>query len=986
MMTGPPQQQVMLPTAAQQQQQQSLVMGYFVPAPQTSGGQPQIYPPMLVNAQPTLMALSPGPLPQQLNPIENEYAEVDLRDTPDIMRKNESGSLPKPDIIQHNNNNHNKSVVDLPSYANDVDINGPTYMNETRFPRGASLPPMLCDDLMERMQNPAGNPAGNPRENPVAPPRSKRGSRLDLSKSAHSLFCDPDALTDGIRASLKASHPVHKSRGPPRRPPRRTDRFKKSGSFATLPRNFKSRNNSPPPSRCQSACFGSKPTVPMPVGGASGSGSAASLGSLIAGAPPVVPMPRGDSMDLTSLLEESSSSSSSPEAPSIPMPKSGAFDAEIIITPAKKKSIIKQPGEKAFTSPFENPERFIEMQPQVYADPASAPIILTSPEPKNLDPSLVLRSVIITPVEEEGSGGERKGESSDENEYEDVELGQRAVQSHAKEKPFIKQPSEKVFTSPVENPERFIDPKAMVFPDPGSMPKIIASLERETPELNLGSRSISITAAKEESSASNTRVEIPLENEYEDVELKIPTEQVTKAVLKIDVAEAKVDLVKNEYDLEESELPLFVAEKNKKERESSYDDVEVPVKEEMTPNVDDADIKVTETKVSLEDEARHKMKENILFADDTIEVPKVNEEEQKNVEHENPSKKNRESSYDDVELPKESEEIHGDEKVQNDDTTDEFDKLEESNFSVKEAQMSENILFAKDPHEDVELQQLQEEKDEEQQQENGEVVNRPKEKESSYDEVDVKNDEEKVNSDSDYEDVANNRNDTLKPPSPSSKGSSSSNSITTTRNQILDGIREMDSTIECLKIGMIKVYEDVYAKSVTYAIPNKRAKDGEKVEVEHITIKPQLQEQQPKQQEEQQQQQHCNENDDEPNLRDQINKDFRQSFFGLHELNDEDLIENEDILVVCETMSQSYAEVDDDAENGDQLEISDDESELETYDWEAMLDTERARYIPKDILFQVSNIFTCSGRVVVFFVLVGESSKKPDTALLPRLI
>ncbi len=50
----------------------------------------------------------------------------------------------------------------------------------------------------------------------------------------------------------------------------------------------------------------------------------------------------------------------------------------------------------------------------------------------------------------------------------------------------------------------------------------------------------------------------------------------------------------------------------------------------------------------------------------------------------------------------------------------------------------------------------------------------------------------------------------------------STNSMEAARKDILEGIRKMDSTIQSLRVGMIKVYEDIYTRPV-YAVPAKKS-------------------------------------------------------------------------------------------------------------------------------------------------------------------
>ncbi len=153
-----------------------------------------------------------------------------------------------------------------PTYANepiyneiDEDPQPPTYANESdRFPRGASLPPIFCDELALRRSG---------RATPVAPPRSRRGSRLSLDRASnasldmaglverfHDLKESVDKLKIGGKEQAekkgaaegeKAKEGVSAVRpNGPRRPPRRRDRFKKKSAagFSTLPRDFRTRS------------------------------------------------------------------------------------------------------------------------------------------------------------------------------------------------------------------------------------------------------------------------------------------------------------------------------------------------------------------------------------------------------------------------------------------------------------------------------------------------------------------------------------------------------------------------------------------------------------------------------------------------------------------------------------------------------------------------------------------------------------------------
>jgi len=138
-----------------------------------------------------------------------------------------------------------------------VDDEQPMYANDQErgsFPRGASLPPMVCDELF------FAPPNADPDHRPAAPPRSRRGSTLsmaavgaadssldltglvqrfqDLKRSVDALKIgevEPASVGDGAAVAE------------PRRPPRRKDRFKRRAQqrgkdFSTLPRNFKTKS------------------------------------------------------------------------------------------------------------------------------------------------------------------------------------------------------------------------------------------------------------------------------------------------------------------------------------------------------------------------------------------------------------------------------------------------------------------------------------------------------------------------------------------------------------------------------------------------------------------------------------------------------------------------------------------------------------------------------------------------------------------------
>ena len=125
-----------------------------------------------------------------------------------------------------------------PTYANEDDDR---HRSPPRFPRGASLPPMFCDELA------ASSPGAAP---PVAPPRSRRGSRLSLDRSSTQSvnlaglverFEDLKASVDKLKIAKEKANASGKS-GPKRPPRRRFRKTKDASGFSTLPRNFKTRS------------------------------------------------------------------------------------------------------------------------------------------------------------------------------------------------------------------------------------------------------------------------------------------------------------------------------------------------------------------------------------------------------------------------------------------------------------------------------------------------------------------------------------------------------------------------------------------------------------------------------------------------------------------------------------------------------------------------------------------------------------------------
>ena len=87
------------------------------------------------------------------------------------------------------------------------------------------------------------------------------------------------------------------------------------------------------------------------------------------------------------------------------------------------------------------------------------------------------------------------------------------------------------------------------------------------------------------------------------------------------------------------------------------------------------------------------------------------------------------------------------------------------------------------------------------------------------------------------------------------------------RIDLLEGIKHLDSTIENLKIGMIKVYEDVYAKPQKTKFDSEIVPKKDEIQVETVEILPN--------------QSSLNEEISDEELRERINEEFRKNFFGL---------------------------------------------------------------------------------------------------------
>ena len=397
MMTQPMVQQMMI----QQPGQQPMMMPVaFMPAPMMPGAadggmdqRDQRSASRLSMYQPVIMGWPGGPMmpmsmgqPAPSVKAESDYADVQpIGGTPDLVASKpveigsssqENRTQVKPDVIKGSDEPmymNEAEIREEPRYMNsgtkdDMDLNQPTYANEnpydipsyanepSRFPRGASLPPMFCDELADSLGIGSGGP--------VPPPRSRRSSMLSLNKSTHSLnFAGLSETASKLQqtiADLKSQHPTTTSKANPKRPPRRKDRFKKKSTagFSTLPRNFKSNDLGSISEDLKTSTDLSRPTVPMPGTRPTTPASTLALSeeNLLAVAKPVVEMPSGSvhpekSPSLTCVSPvvpmpgtQSSNASqilTTPSDPStpltvrhpkIPMPGTG-FDAEIIISP-----------------------------------------------------------------------------------------------------------------------------------------------------------------------------------------------------------------------------------------------------------------------------------------------------------------------------------------------------------------------------------------------------------------------------------------------------------------------------------------------------------------------------------------------------------------------------------------------------------------------------------------------------------------------------
>lgn len=258
-----------------------------------------------------------------------------------------------------------------PMYANDAPY--VEAQNRGRFPRGASLPPMLCDEMTKP---------------PLAPPRSRRGSTLSLNKSSQSVHML--GLADRLehfQTKLDAMKSDLSSQGllsTPSRPPRRSDRFKKKdfSGFSTLPRNFKTNELD------KISEDPSSPKIPMP-----------GQTKLML---PKIPLPGTPSPPMSS---QPSVTPSFPRSPQI---------TEIIITPKDHQSsnISGKPLTDTMITSKESPEK------------GNVPILVASPD-GSAKVSNATERVVVTPRlhdKVDNKDPDYSDIDSDLHIYEDVEI------------------------------------------------------------------------------------------------------------------------------------------------------------------------------------------------------------------------------------------------------------------------------------------------------------------------------------------------------------------------------------------------------------------------------------------------------------------------------------------------------------------------------------------------------------------------------------
>ena len=225
----------------------------------------------------------------------------------------QSGLLLRPDVISDQPCYAN-DPKDQPTYANE-NQEEPSYLNtaaDPRVHRGASLPPQLAPSDWT----------------PKPPPRSKRnsrmGSRSSLARETGDLSVNPKELSDKLNA-LQKNHPTHEGPTAPKRPPR----FKRDKRIRnmTLPREIKLQSiMEDQPSSQNQLQQESKPTVPQPGLDNQEAGNKSTL----TGPSPTVPMPMGAAIATTSAADISEASTDI----GVGVKSDGYVTVEAIIVPA----------------------------------------------------------------------------------------------------------------------------------------------------------------------------------------------------------------------------------------------------------------------------------------------------------------------------------------------------------------------------------------------------------------------------------------------------------------------------------------------------------------------------------------------------------------------------------------------------------------------------------------------------------------------------
>ena len=726
-------------------------MGYFpqmVPPPGdgVSSPQPPLYPQMFFGWPgqpmfPAMAAMAPGP-PSVAGSYcggdnaDYQHIQVGQLRPPDVVvskdeackseAEADSGTQQQPDVVpdeeptyinQHERavseqpqgsaplTQHHLNLPQQPTYSND-DQEGGAYMNELpppRCPRGMSMPPQF-EELIP--------------QSPMVPPRnSRRGSSNTLNKSTHSLHALGMALSEGIEAKIrqfketvKSQHPVHKSKGNPRRPPRKKDK-KRQAAFATLPRNFKSsdltsinEDGAPSPNSDEG-----KLIIPMP----GTSGAYDETGSAKSPLVPVVAMPTGS--------PESSQTLSI--SPAVAMPGTAFSDTS--------------------TLPSNSPNPVVAM-PGTFQDQQQHQPAVSLPGGGEQLPN----QVPAVPM---------PGVSSTINNTGSFTRGNSAI-------PSVPQPG----SLSALDPKRFSIISSQSFQSEDSedlaLPQVPIIMTSPTGDKSAAtvppvSQFSGVVVMQDETVKPRKKIK----HEYEEIDFKTGDDESDQK------KKSKMSEEDEDEEFEPVETPP--GEKVKKSNDENkknhdYDDV---IEGSPGPFL-----------ASTSDKDHEQKKKNHEYDDVEFVHPVVVQQEEKD-----PPEKQQE-----VLEPVDA----GDVETTVAETGKAVEDRSASSRSSSRANNKKATKAMKAKQEvDIQVETL------------ALKIPRPQQQ----------------------------KNKSKSPSKEKTPGSEKDNSIMETSNQILAGLREMDNKIQNLKIGMVKVYEDVYARHV-YAAPNKTNKSKSMSELAHL--------------------------------------------------------------------------------------------------------------------------------------------------------